>query len=715
MKCQMMILLSLMAAFLAHTAWAVQENPVTKVLLFLEELEAELTGDMKKENDSFNAFSVWCTETIAAAKTNIAQGEETIETCKTRIEQLSASSAKSGAEIAHTKASIVQNTERTNEAIRIRDAELKEYVATEAEMKASIEAMTKALQEFQSSEVTSGETNVDASGFLQQKISARARLVRKLLHFNVVSQKLEPEDLQALTDFAALGRKMSSKGQEFLQLDRDAGINEAYQSGSGQVIAIIEETKGDFEKDLEELTEDEQKKVTAFNQLKQTMTNEKAELQQFLDDQTAKNGESVSELTETTTLQDETEISLTADKKLLKSTETTCDEKTYQFGLRKKLRNEELQGVSQALAILSSDNATATFDSASAASFAQLQSYKQRTSSEEAEKRQKAYEVLHAAASKTHDLMLAQIALQVTATGYFDKVIDKIDAMLKHLKEEEKEDVEHRDRCLKRLSDSKAQIAEYIDQISKAETKLLRMNSTKAEMQVQLAELDTAINETKRDIAERQAAREQERSDHLVALQHDTDALELIEQATAKIVSFFNNNNKVDVGQKKWDASLVQKEKPTAPDRESYENMPDAGFESAGYEGATSKTKGAVRIMQMIKEDMESEIKTSKADDAENQQLFEKDYKALTELLDSQENQEISTTKALANLEADMQDKKEFKEGTEVANATETERKETLQTDCAWVQQNFQSRREKRKAEMDSLVEAKGLLYGAEP
>ena len=38
----------------------------------------------------------------------------------------------------------------------------------------------------------------------------------------------------------------------------------------------------------------------------------------------------------------------------------------------------------------------------------------------------------------------------------------------------------------------------------------------------------------------------------------------------------------------------------------------------------------------------------------------------------------------------------------------------SLSTDCAWVKTTFKTRREKRKLEMDGLVEAKDFLAGVD-
>jgi len=60
-----------------------------------------------------------------------------------------------------------------------------------------------------------------------------------------------------------------------------------------------------------------------------------------------------------------------------------------------------------------------------------------------------------------------------------------------------------------------------------------------------------------------------------------------------------------------------------------------------------------------------------------------------------------------------MQDTHEAKEGkiNDLAEAQALEG--TLDKDCAWVKSHFDSRREKRKAEIEGLQEAKNFLAGA--
>mmetsp|Transcript_20545 Transcript_20545/g.25388 ORF Transcript_20545/g.25388 Transcript_20545/m.25388 type:complete len:269 (+) Transcript_20545:1-807(+) len=260
--------------------------------------------------------------------------------------------------------------------------------------------------------------------------------------------------------------------------------------------------------------------------------------------------------------------------------------------------------------------------------------------------------------------------------------------------------VKHKARCLKQMEDSDATIATLEDTIAKADTKIQRMQGRQTEMEDALKTLQGEIKETKKDIVERQKNRDEERKEHLAALKHDQDALVLLETAMEQIGKFFKEN-KIDPT-----AALIQRHQAEP----KYKDMPDAGFKDADYEGAKGSTKGLLGMMETIKGDMEKEIENGKQQDKENQALYQKDYGALKELLDTQKEQELTSTKALADLKSDTETKKEFKDSKTDDKKAEEKNKENLNTDCAWVKTNFDSRREKRQAEIQGLVEAKGVL-----
>lgn len=673
-----------LAVMLPAVVLATMESPAKKVILFIEELKAEITADMAKEKKSFDTFSSWCNETIAAATANIKTGKETIESCNRRIEELSGFEAAGEAEIKNAEKNLKENGKRQSEATKIREKELKAFEASKSELDSSLKAMDEALAEFNSTEASSG-------AFLQRRSTLPGVLpIRELLHVNLVNSKMALQDLQLLSKFAS-----SPTSGTLLQGD----INGEYNSASGQVIGVIKTTKTDFEEDLKELTDEEAEKKKVHGKMMSTLQKEQTDLKSFLVEQKTNAGNSVKELSDKKTLRDETTAQLKADESLLTETEDTCKEKTYQFGERKKLRDQELKGVTAALEVLSSDDAQATFKSA--ASFVQLAAARDMEPAE-VQGVQQAYHALQQTASEYHSLSLAKLAVQLKTSGSaFRKVLKQIDTQIEFLKAEGEEDMKHKARCLKQMEDSDSAIATLEDTISKAGTKIQRMEGRQAEMEDALKTLQGEIKETKKDIVDRQEARDKERKDHLEALKHDQDALVLLETAMEQIGKFFKEN-KIDTG-----AALIQRHQA---EPEKYRDMPDAGFKDADYEGAKGSTKGLMGMMETIKGDMEAEIANGKKQDKENQALYEKDYGALKELLDTQKEQELTSTKALADLKSDTETKKEFKDDKTDEKTAAEKNKENLNTDCAWVKTNFDSRREKRQAEIQGLVEAKGVL-----
>merc|ERR1719316_4585 len=146
---------------------------------------------------------------------------------------------------------------------------------------------------------------------------------------------------------------------------------------------------------------------------------------------------------------------LAEDKEFFETTRQSCKDKSDSWDERGRMRTEELAGINKALEILTSDEARATFQSATETrpqdtfgsegvdvAFIQV--------SEESTPRGKAYSALKKSIDATRSLRLVRLAVAVrtATTGHFDDVIAEIDTMLQTLKDEEKGDIEQRDWCI---------------------------------------------------------------------------------------------------------------------------------------------------------------------------------------------------------------------------------------------------------------------------
>merc|ERR1719271_992600 len=102
--------------------------------------------------------------------------------------------------------------------------------------------------------------------------------------------------------------------------------------------------------DFEEMYADLEKQNNKFKETRARKETEKAEAEAMLAD--------------TTKAYDDTEKQMKADTEFFDQTKEACKSKHDEWELREKLRNEELDGISKALEILTSDEARALFATA---------------------------------------------------------------------------------------------------------------------------------------------------------------------------------------------------------------------------------------------------------------------------------------------------------------------------------------------------------------
>jgi len=291
----------------------------------------------------------------------------------------------------------------------------------------------------------------------------------------------------------------------------------------------------------------------------------------------------------------------------------------------------------------------------------------------------------------------------VKTAGHFDKVISAIDKMIEVLRTEEQEDIAHRDRCQRSENKNGYEIEDLNSDISKKESSIARMKDEAAATQEKITSLEEAIAESKANMAELLQMRNKDSADFKRTLKDDADSVELLGQAIASIAKFYRKNKiPLALSQKKEDPEYT-----VDPDK-----APETSWSGGDYGGRKSESEGLVAILTMLKEDLEKEMKTGRAEDAESQAAYEKDRSALKGTLDAQKKTKSATEGDLADLQAKITDTENAKAGSESDLDAEGKMKDALATDCAWVASHFDSRREKRKTEMDGLVEAKNYLAG---
>lgn len=359
-----------------------------------------------------------------------------------------------------------------------------------------------------------------------------------------------------------------------------------------------------------------------------------------------------------------------------------------------KLRTGELAGLQQAITILSDGASTMASSFGNAKTFfLQLSEYSAKHS--------ETLEHLKALAIKYKSLQLGRIAAAVATrtSGPLDDVMTSVDAMVVTLRKEEQDDIKRRDACELQQNSNKNDLTDLADSIQKTTKSITRMGNTATDIRADITTLTTSISTTKATKASLLTMRTEAKNDFEKALKDDTEAVGLMSNAVAALTSFFKNN----------EVLLQVEQEPTYSDKDK---APKTTFEGASYAGRKGETTGVVGILNMLIEDIQNEVAQGKADNAAAQADYEKQDAALDASLEAYQTTKAAKEKEAADLAEKVAAAEKFKEGKSDDKLAEDNKKTAIDTDCSWVQKNFQKRRDSRKDELNGLADAKDFLAG---
>jgi len=682
-------------------------NPITRVVELLQGLSEKIEQDGKAEEKLFDKYVCWATTVIDSKKATNEAAQDRIDALEAYIADIEAGKIEFTSERTDLEKLIEKLSKDIKASEAKREKEKKDFEAAEDEMKKGVAALEEAISVLD-------EATKDHKGSL---LSVK-REVQTFEEGEHSSASL------ALSRAIQLGEKFLSKGDanfltkllggdvpqgDFDKLKKKATFKMKYKARSGKIQKILEEMLQTFKYNLKQATVKEEEAADSFEKLNGAKKDELSSAEDALaeggKESTAKGMAKEDAQNEVDDLKDQ----ISKDEGFIKDTEDSLKDMKEKWKERSKLRRLELKSISEAIAILNSDDAKDTMDASfKSQGYLLLEKSTEKSSARGAIQRRakRAYELLHQASSTSKDTRLALLAMRVKMQqqGHFDEVISAIDKMVETLKEEEEKDLENKEQCESEREENTKEAREKSLEIDDASDEITRQEQIIKETEEQIELKKEEIKKLKEEIEEATRQREDENAEYKASKVDDKAAIELIEKAMDVLKAFRTENNLDLVQRGAQEPPKVEAGKAPPP--------PPATFDEP-YGGAKGESMGIQSILGMIKEDIEKDIAKADKEEEEAEKDYQKMKKDAEDAIEAAEKaiSDYEDKKAKAEEAKAEQVKIKEKAKPELDSVMETIKEE--EGGCDFITINFKLRVKNRQLEIDGLLKAKAILQGA--
>jgi len=488
--------------------------------------------------------------------------------------------------------------------------------------------------------------------------------------------------------------------------EQDLGNQNHYNPSYKTLVNILTALDEEIKSDLKKKTEAEEALDKTFTELIETKTDELATLHESIEKQEKRKTEAEVELSAASSSYDDTDTQMNHDVEFFDEMKTSCEEKSDEWDERKKMRKDEIDGIKEAIKILTSDEARALFGKAIKPGVDFLQLASKPTSGSQ----QQAYNVMRVLSAKTKNVEFARLAANIKAatSGRFDDVIAAIDGLITNSKTEEDKDIEDRDECKEEYLTYASEVADLNWKIEKNEAKIAKLDELIESKDAEKAETIKQIQAVAAEVKEMKETRKEENEEFKQGKKDDESAIVLLKSATAALSKFYKDNN-IAMGDLQEPALLQEPEFGR-----SEEDAPAAEFShKANRKG---ESKGIVSLLTMITEDLEEEIKNAVKMEEDAVKSFDDRITEADATKTALESKKTNIEGTIAEHEGSKTDEEDDKEDNEDDRTSEEDTMADIKPDCDWIMgPAFSYRAERRAMEVDALKKAKSFLKGAKP
>merc|ERR1719161_1514192 len=534
--------------------------------MLLKDMLKQMEKDAEIDEEVYEKFICWCTVNDKEKTKAIKDAEEKIKLLGLQIDEWSAWSAQLSVEISGHYKATADLQANLEQATAIRKKELAEFNAHEQELLDTIAALKAAIAQLQphhphtamlllqrSQGQAVSSTTMQVAATLRRVMEKHGDLIRGVVTHK--QQRVLAAFLQQPADY----------------MDAEPTFKQSYAPQSGEILGILKQMLEEFEADLSQAQKDEIAAQTQFEELKASILKELEPTVTICKKKDVEKADTDAKTDDAKKDKEDTEAELAANKEYLDKVREKCRLIDLQYEARQKARQLEVEAVTKAMSILSSDEAmdlgTATFNS-----------FIQREAAEHREQQSQASDLLHAVAKKIQSPRLAAFALRVRLDA-FTKVKAAIDDMIAQLTKQQEDEIKQKDFCVDEFNQNQLQTEKKSREKTDLEALIDDLNMTIAKLTKEIAELEAAIADSQMQLKRAGEDRDDEAREFQQTVADQRATQKLLAAAMAVLKGFYDKEHEVYNLHK----SLLQRAKaepagpPPPPDFADYQKQPSGG------------------------------------------------------------------------------------------------------------------------------------------
>jgi len=710
-------------------------NPIGRIVTLLNGLKDKLETDLTAESDLFETYKCWYKTTTTTKTASNDAAASRIDSMKTYIKDIDAGRIEFTTERQDLEKQVASLKKELEQAKAMRDQENKDFLAAETEMKQGVAALKSAIKTIEDGTKGSLAQTRSYIDMLSTRHSLQKSMAFARGFLGADDQKLLE---QFITD--------DTPKPDWKKLNKKADHKMKYQKSSGKILGTLKKLETTFQGNLDDARKQEKEASASYVKLSGSKNSVLDTATKAMKDMTLEGGARGVSKAGAQNEVDALEAQVKADTKFISEAGAAFKTKEKEWDLRKEMRSKEVLAMSQAIAVLASDDAKDQFTK----SFSLLQEV--ATVSEPKKRARCAARLVQSVSSKVSAPILALLSL-ATSNDAIKKVVVKIDEIVVMKGKEEKEDLEKKEKCESDLSEAASKSRKASLAIDTATEDITRASSQIAELLTQIKEQEEKKKGLQGQIVDLTNQRKNENSMYKIAKIDDVNAVKLVESAINLIKGWKTAKKFIQLG----DSAVPKVAAPTAPEGilpapaakvsvatqaphrmaataikvhtakgSSAKQAPQFQVEAgaapipppatwgagAEYKGA-SEQGGIIGILGLVKDDMEMDLKSNDGDETQAVKDFNKEKTDLEGEIKASDTAIDAYTKDKAAKSKTVAEK--TKERTTKAGELDGQVKlyKATKPGCDFLLVNFKLRVSARQTEVDGLKKAKAILKGA--